>query len=57
LHRKVFDTYSHEILLRKLHKLGIHNTSLDWFKSYLSDRSQNLKLIDTSLTCSISHAV
>ena len=39
---KAFDTLSHDILLRKLHKYGIRGTALDWFKSYLSDRSMRV---------------
>ena len=37
---KCFDTINHRLLLFKLEKLGIRGTSLDWFKSYLSDRRQ-----------------
>jgi hypothetical protein len=42
--RKAFDTCSHEILLKKLFKLGIRNESLDWFKSYLNNRSQRVEI-------------
>jgi len=37
---KAFDTLDHQILLSKLQLYGIHNTSLNWVKSYLSNRSQ-----------------
>ena len=35
-----FDTISHNILLNRLISIGISHTPLDWFKSYLSDRTQ-----------------
>jgi hypothetical protein len=38
--KKAFDTCNHNILLKKLQKLGIKNTELDWFRSYLTDRQQ-----------------
>ena len=38
-----FDTVSHEILLHRLHeKLGVKDTALKWFKSYLSGRTQRM---------------
>jgi len=38
--RKAFDVCSHEILLKKLLKMGIRGITYDWFKNYLSGRSQ-----------------
>ena len=38
--RKAFDTINHEILLHKLKKIGLKQTSLKWFQNYLSDRYQ-----------------
>ena len=49
---KGFDTLSHDILLYKLAFYGFDTASVDFFKSYLSDRSQQLKCnsqISTSL--------
>jgi hypothetical protein len=38
--KKAFDVCSHSILLAKLQKMGIQETALNWFKNYLSGRSQ-----------------
>ncbi len=38
--KKAFDTVSHNILLRKLTSIGISNSSLPWFDSYLRGRTQ-----------------
>ncbi|XP_077125359.1 uncharacterized protein LOC143782122 [Ranitomeya variabilis] len=34
-----FDTFDHPLLLSRLQSLGIKDTALSWFSSYLSDRS------------------
>ena len=42
--KKAFDTVPHDILLKKLVKLGITGTTLNWFKSYLSGRTQKVDI-------------
>ena len=44
-----FDTINHNILIRRLQNIGISNTALDWFTSYLSYRTYSTS-IDDSIT-------
>ena len=55
---KAFDTINHNILIQKLSFYGIRGLSLEWFKSYLSDRSQfvyynNAKSTVEKITCGV----
>ena len=43
---KAFDTVSHRILLERLENIGIRGVSLQLFKTYLSNRSQQVRLGD-----------
>ena len=40
---KAFDTFNHNILLKKLKLYRIENSNLKWFTSYLSRRKQYIK--------------
>ena len=37
---KALDAVDHEILLTKMNRCGIQEKTLDWFKSYLTNRTQ-----------------
>ena len=55
---KAFDTLDHKILLQKLFRYGIRGVSLDWFRSYLTDRLQYTEFRSESsqqqlLTCGV----
>ena len=41
---KAFDTVDHHLLLHKLSLIGFDHMSLEWFKSYLTGRSQCVKV-------------
>ncbi len=39
-----FDTLKHSILIQRLSDVGIRGTALEWFRSYLTDRSASIKV-------------
>ena len=45
--RKAFDSLDHTILLDCLYKLGVSGTELLWFRHYLTDQQQRVKLGDS----------
>ena len=51
---KAFDCVQHEILLKKLELRGV---TLNWFRSYLSNRSQIVKNTMYSTKLNTSHGV
>ena len=47
--RKAFDVVNHDLLIAKLQIYGCSPSSLLWFKSYLTDRRQCVKLTNQRL--------
>ena len=42
-----FDTLGHGILIKRLHDTRVRHTALEWFKSYLDDRTFTVKIGQT----------
>lgn len=56
--KKAFDRVKHSVLIRKLNEMGIHSSLLGWILSYLSGRSQYVKLSGwTSRTFNVTSGV
>lgn len=48
---KAFDKIDHRVLIRKLHKFGIHSTFLKWVSSYISGRKQYVRINGNESYC------
>ena len=48
--QKAFDTVDHNILFSKLFFYGIRGVALEWFKSFLSNRSQTVSVSGIKLS-------
>ena len=46
---KAFVCVNHEILLAKLHHFGIRGVGLNWFKTYITNRKQKVKITTQNL--------
>ena len=56
--QKAFDTTYHDVPLQKLHAIGLSKDTVNWFKSYLSNRSFLVNLgINFSQPASVSCGV
>ena len=53
---KAFDTLSHDLLLEKLQTAGLGSKAVDWIKSYLTDRKQQVKMGSTTSSISTVQA-
>ena len=42
---KAFDRVNHKLLLKKVHRFGIHGTLLSWFEDYLTDCVQRVTVL------------
>jgi rhamnogalacturonyl hydrolase YesR len=42
--QKALDTIDHNVVIRKLTQIGVAHTELDWFKNYLKNRKQVVKV-------------
>ena len=42
--QKAFDTVNHKIMLQKLEAIGLHESAIAWFKSYLYGRQRSVEI-------------
>ena len=51
---KAFDTVNHELLLEKMRKCGIRGGLLSWSRSYLTNRTQKVRIGDTCSSAGVT---
>ena len=51
--RSAFDTLQHEILIQRLADIGVRDKALEWFRSYLVDRTTSVKVNNSRSCCSL----
>ena len=49
--KKAFDCVNHHILIKKLSHIDCRGATLNWFKSYLTNRKQMCKVNQTTSKC------
>ena len=51
---KAFDTVNHSMILKKIKIYGIDRKNLEWFKSYLRNRTQYIQIVEKNKTAFLS---
>ena len=51
--RSAFDTLQHDILIQLLADIGVRGKALEWFWSYLVDRTTSVKVNNSRYCCSL----
>ena len=51
--RSAFNTLQHEILIQRLADIGVRDKALEWFRSYLVDRTTSVKMNNSRSSCSL----
>ena len=54
--KKAFESFDREILPAKMNRCGVQGKTLDWFKSYLTNRTQQCSTV-VSLTSPLLYVV
>ena len=51
--RSASDTLQHDILIQRLADIGVRDKALEWFRSYLMDRTTSVKVSNSRSCCSL----